>query len=75
MFIIKKNFKYTQIIEIGNVSFSSPTMMGCVFAMQREYFFHMGGFDEGMDIWGGENIELPLRVSDFYYQIKQIRTF
>ena len=38
-------------------------MMGCVFSIQRKYFLEMGGFDEGMDIWGGENIELPLRVS------------
>ena len=40
----------------------SPTMMGCIFAVGREYFFHIGGFDEGMDIWGGENIDLPVRV-------------
>ena len=38
-------------------------MVGCAFAIRRDYFFHIGGFDEGMDIWGGENIELPLRVS------------
>ena len=37
-------------------------MVGCVFAMNREYFFHMGAFDEGMKIWGAENVELPLRV-------------
>ncbi|XP_074650441.1 putative N-acetylgalactosaminyltransferase 9 [Tubulanus polymorphus] len=40
----------------------SPTMIGCVFAMDRNYFFQLGGFDEGMDVWGGENIELPIRV-------------
>ena len=38
-------------------------MVGCVFAMNREYFFHIGAFDEGMGIWGGENVELPMRVS------------
>ena len=37
-------------------------MVGCVFAMNREYFFHIGAFDEGMGVWGGENVELPLRV-------------
>jgi GT2 family glycosyltransferase len=41
----------------------SPTMVGCAFAMRRDYFFQLGGLDEGMDIWGAENIELPLRVS------------
>ncbi|XP_074648460.1 putative N-acetylgalactosaminyltransferase 9 [Tubulanus polymorphus] len=40
----------------------SPTMVGCVFAMRRDYFLELGGYDEGMDIWGGENIELPFRA-------------
>ena len=39
-------------------------MMGCAFAVDRAYFFHIGGFDEGMDIWGQENIELAFRVRD-----------
>lgn len=36
--------------------------MGCAFAVDRKYFFDIGAFDEGMDIWGGENIEMPFRV-------------
>ena len=37
-------------------------MIGFAFAVEKEYFFEMGAFDEGMEIWGGENIELPIRV-------------
>ena len=37
--------------------------MGCVLVIDRRYFLEIGGFDEGMDVWGGENIELPVRVS------------
>ncbi len=43
--------------------YRSETIVGCAFAMHRENFLAMGGFDEGMNIWGGENIEIGLRVS------------
>ncbi len=37
-------------------------MIGCSFAVDREFFFAAGAFDPGMDIWGGENVEMSVRV-------------
>ena len=30
---------------------SSPTMAGGLFAIDRNYFYEMGEYDSGMDIW------------------------
>lgn len=40
----------------------SPAMAGGLFSVDRAYFFEIGAFDEQMEHWGGENIEIGFRV-------------
>lgn len=37
-------------------------MIGCSFVVNRKFFGEIGLLDPGMDVYGGENIELGIKV-------------
>uniref|UniRef100_A0A8B9F3Q2 Polypeptide N-acetylgalactosaminyltransferase 5 n=1 Tax=Amazona collaria TaxID=241587 RepID=A0A8B9F3Q2_9PSIT len=54
--IIEKNkMKETDIIRC-------PVMAGGLFSINKKYFFELGMYDPGLDVWGGENMEISFKV-------------
>eukprot|EP00915_Cephaloidophora_sp_WS-2016_P011155 GHVH01016450.1.p1 GENE.GHVH01016450.1~~GHVH01016450.1.p1 ORF type:complete len:756 (-),score=120.41 GHVH01016450.1:148-2415(-) len=64
----KLSFKWVmqeQSTAVTNASSVDPvpsaSMAGGLFAVYRDFFWYMGGYDEGMTMWGAENVEMPFR--------------
>lgn len=61
------NFIFRQLPHLPQDSepekiIATPIMLGCAFAIRRDYFLELGGYDEQLLIWNGENYEVDLKL-------------
>ncbi|XP_069122936.1 polypeptide N-acetylgalactosaminyltransferase 1-like [Argopecten irradians] len=58
-------FEVPGFVELATKSktepFVTPVLVGNAIAVRRDHFFKIGGFDQGLDIWGGEHFDLSFK--------------
>jgi polypeptide N-acetylgalactosaminyltransferase len=42
--------------------YEMPFAPGALFAIRKDEFWRLGGYDKGLYVWGGENMELSLKI-------------
>ncbi|KAM6934046.1 polypeptide N-acetylgalactosaminyltransferase 5 [Xenentodon cancila] len=55
-----------EYIKKNNMTISDPircpVMAGGLFSIDKKYFFELGAYDPGLDVWGGENMEISFKI-------------
>ena len=55
------NQKYQEGLS-GSEPYEMPFGPGALFAIRKDEFWRLGGYDQGLYVWGGENMELSLKI-------------
>ena len=58
----RRGFKYTAESPHSREPYEVPFGPGSLFAIRRDEFWRLGGYDEGLYVWGGENTEMAFKM-------------
>ncbi|KAL7446637.1 hypothetical protein ACHAXM_011659 [Skeletonema potamos] len=58
----RRGFKYSAEIPHTREPYETPFGPGSLFAIRRDEFWRLGGYDEGLYVWGGENTEMAFKM-------------
>lgn len=58
----RKKWKYQVEVPHKREPYETPFGPGSLFAIRRDEFWRLGGYDEGLYVWGGENTEMAFKV-------------
>jgi len=62
VFFWNLDFGWTQIPRDTWAPYDTPVMAGGLFSIRKDWFAQLGFYDEGMEIWGGEQLELSFKT-------------
>jgi polypeptide N-acetylgalactosaminyltransferase len=49
-------------LKTSDKPFPLPVMTGGAYAIRRDYFIELGGYDKGLKVWNGENFEMSFKL-------------